>query len=277
MNINQIQNIRIKAIQEIKDETIFYTKATITKIEKKISRKRITFYNIAITDGLKKTTVCLSPEHFEQDIQDYEKKILDDYEPCYRINDEIDLSNFINIPCSMKLKCIQSKDTSTMNYFLLEINKVKSMSFKYTNNSKANKAANIMCNKEDIENIQSTEIYTGSIDYRIALENISIFEELVFQDKAAEIIIYNLDNEILDVYKKIFDFIARGGNLIYHVGGIIKKQTPEKIQSLKYEKELLKDIRYRFFGCFGGFGNFNEEREICSIIFNERDRLKKIN
>ena len=270
-----MKNIRIKAIQEIQDELVLYTKATITHINTKITRKGIVFYTIVITDGLKKITVWILPKYFEQEMPAYKNKSVDDYgHPNYKINDKIDLINFINIHSSMKLKCVKSKDMLSMDYFLLRIEKEKIMTFKYTTTNEINKNSDILSTKKNIEDIQNFENYKGYIDYKIALENISIFEELVFQNTTAEIIIYNLDEEMLETYKKIFNFIANGGNLIYHKGGIVKRLTLKRQQELKYKKELLKDMRFRFHGCFVGSGNYTQEHEICSLIFEERDKFQ---
>lgn len=110
------------------------------------------------------------------------------------------------------------------------------------------------------------------------MKNVSLFEELSFQDYSAEITIYNLDEEIIDVYKKIFDFIANGGYLIYHTSGIVKRHSPEKSRRLAYERKILKDLKQIFYGCFGRSVNYEQEKEICFLIFDERVRfiIKKI-
>lgn len=126
---------------------------------------------------------------------------------------------------------------------------------------------NIINTKECIENISNTKYYQGYIDYRFALENITLFEKLVTENIKAKITIIKLHDEILDTYKNIFDFIASGGNLVYHYGGIMKKHKPVTEKKLAMKRELLKDIRHRRHGCIiGNLPNYEIEKEICSIM-----------
>jgi len=134
---------------------------------------------------------------------------------------------------------------------------------------------NIIETKECIENIAKNKYFEGYIDYRFALKNITLFEKLVQDNIKAEITIVNLHDEIIDTYKKIFDFIAKGGNLIYHTAGIVKKHTPQKTKELSVKREILKDMKHIWHGCIiGDVSTYYEERKICSLIFNERQRLK---
>ena len=149
------------------------------------------------------------------------------------------------------------------------------MTFKYVSGTLNREDSSIIQNKKCIENIRNIENYKGYIDYKIALENISLFEELSFQDNSAEITLYNLDEEIVDIYKQIFEFIANGGYLIYHSGGIVKRHSPEKTRRLAYERKTLSDLKQIFHGCFGRSVNYSQEKEICSLIFDERDRLNR--
>ena len=271
-----MKNIKIKEILKIKDEKEIYTKAIITGITTKISKKGITFYIIEIADELRKITVCLSPEYFEQEIKTYANEPVGNHkvEPRYKVNDNFELINFINKPCSMKIKCVMSKDMSSMNYFLCSIQEANKMTFRYITDKLSNEANNIIKNKECIEDIHNIKNYKGYIDYKIALENVSLFEELSFQDNSAEITLYNLDEKIVDVYKQIFEFITNGGYLIYHTGGIVKRHSPEKTRRLAYERKMLSDLKQIFHGCFVRSVNYKQEKEICSLIFDERDRLK---
>jgi len=271
-----MENIKIQEVLNIKDEKEIYTKAIITAITTKISKKGITFYIIEITDELRKLTVCLSPEYFEQEIKTYASKPITGHtrESRYKVNDNLELINFINKPCSMKIKCVMSKDMSSMNYYLCTIQKPNKMTFKYVTGKLNREPSNILETKECIEDINNIENYKGYIDYKIALENVSLFEELSFQDNSAEITLYNLDKEIVDIYKQIFEFLANGGYLIYHSGGIVKRHSSEKTRRLAYERKMLSDLKQIFHGCFVRSVNYKQEREICSLIFDERERLK---
>lgn len=270
-------NIKIKAILNIKDEKEVYTKAIITGITTKISRKGITFYIIEIADELRKITVCLSPEYFEQEIKTYANKPIIGHtrEPRYKVNDNLELINFINKPCCMKIKCVMSEDNSSIKYFLCSIQEAKKMTFRYITENLSTEANNMIQTKEYIEDIHNIENYKGYIDYKIALENVSLFEELCLQDNCAEITLCNLDEEIVDIYKQIFEFIANGGYLIYHSGGIVKRHSPEKTRRLAYERKILSDLKQIFHGCFVRSVNYKQEKEICSLIFDERDRLNR--
>jgi len=83
------KNIKLKEILKINDEQEVYTKATITGITSKISKKGFAFYFIEIADELKTITVCLSPEYFEQEIKIYAHEPItdDELKPKYKIND----------------------------------------------------------------------------------------------------------------------------------------------------------------------------------------------
>jgi len=223
------KNIKLKEILNINQEQEVYTKATMTSITTKISKNGIAFYLIEIADELKTITICLSPEYFEQEIKIYTHKPITDHElkPKYKINDSLELVNFIETPSSMRIKCVMSEDMSSMHYFLCDIQKSKKITFSYKIDKLPKKYKNIIETRESIENIHMIDNYQDLIDYKIALENVSSFEELCFQDSNAEITLYNLNEEIIDIYKQIFEFIANGGYLIYHSGGIVKCHSPD--------------------------------------------------
>jgi len=267
------KNIKIKEILNIKEEKDIYTKATITDIVTKVTKKGMKFYIITIADELKKLTVCLAPEHFEQEIKKYPDEPITDDGPKLKINDDLKLSNLIGVSSSMKIKCAMSKDKSSMNYFLCSIQESKKIKFKYKTDSLPEEANYIVKNRESLENMHNTENYEGHMDYKIALENVSLFEELCFQDISAEIILYNLDEERIDIYKQIFEFIANGGYLIYHTAGVLKRHSPKKTRELNYKSLVLNDLKQIFHGCFVRAVNFEKEQEISSLIFDERVRL----
>lgn len=271
------KNIKIKEILSIKEEKEIYTKAIIASIQTKISRHGVTYYFLEIADELRKLTVCLSPEYFEQEIKTYANEPItnDECKPRYKVNDNLELIYFINKPCSMKIKCVMSKDMSSMNYFLCTIQKPNKMTFKYVTGTLNREVGSIVQTKECIEAIHNIENYKGYIDYKIALENVSLFEELCFQNNSAEITLYNLDEEIVDIYKQIFEFIANGGYLIYHTAGIVKRHSPEKARRLAYERKKLSDLKQIFHGCFVRSVNYAREKKICSLIFDERNRLNR--
>jgi len=81
--------------------------------------------------------------------------------------------------------------------------------------------------------------------------------------------------EIVDTYKHIFEFIANGGYLIYHTGGIVKRHSQEKTRRLAYERKMLSDLKQIFHGCFVRSINYEQEKEICSLVFDERNRLNR--
>lgn len=271
-----VKNIKIKEILKIKEEKEIYTKAIVTNVQTKLSKQGTKIYFIEITDELGKITVCLLPEYFEQEIKIYahEPIVNDELKPKYKINDNLDLSNFVRVPSSMKIKCVMSKDMNSMNYFLCNIQKSKKITFRYKTDYLPKKSDNIIKTRESIENIHRVENYKGYIDYKIALGNVSLFEELCFQDNRAEITLYNLDEEIVDIYKQIFEFIANGGYLIYHTAGIVKRHSPEETRRLAYKRKILSDLRGIFHGCFFDRVKHEEELEICSLIFDERIRLR---
>jgi len=246
------KNIKIKEILNIKEEKEVYTKAIITSIETKVSREGIVFYYLKVIDGLKNITVCLSPEHFEQEIKIYPNKQAQylEFKQRYKINDNLELIDFINKPSIMKIKCVMSRKKRSMNYFLCNIQKSNKMTFKYQIDNPPKEAKNIILTKECIKNIQNIQNYQGYIDYKFALENVTLFEELSFQNSNAEITLYNLNQELVDIYKEIFEFIANGGFLIYRTGGIIKYREPEKARKLAYKKRLLSDLKQVFMDAF---------------------------
>jgi len=270
-------NIKIKDILNNKEEKEIYTKATITDIVTKITKKGVQFYIITIADEFKQLTVCLAPEYFKQEIKEYPHKPITDDEPKYQINDDLKLSDFMGASSSLKIKCVMSKDKSSMNYFLCSIQASKKIKFKYKTDSLPKEANYIVKNRESLEKIHNIRNYKGYMDYKIALENVILFEELCFQDISAEIILYNLDEERIDMYKQIFEFIANGGYLIYHTAGVVKRHSPEKTRELKYKRQVLNDLKQIFHGCFVRAVNFEQERKICSLIFNERVRLLNAN
>jgi len=270
-------NIKIKEILNIKEEKEIYTKATITDIVTKITKTGIQFYIITIADELKILTVCLAPEYFEQEIKKYPSEPITDDGPILKINDDLKLSDLKGVSSSMKIKCVKHKNKNYMNYFLCNIEKTKKLIFKYETDSLPNESNYIIKTRESLENIHDAENYEGHIDYKIALENISLFEELYFQDISAEITLYNLTEEIIDIYKQIFEFIANGGYLISHTAGIVKRHSPEKTRELKYKRKVLKDLKHFFHGCFVRSINFEKEQEISSLIFDERVRLLNTN
>jgi len=271
-----MKNIKIKEILNIKEEKEVCTKATITAVTTKVSRKGITFYIIEIADELRKIKICLSPEYFEQKIQTYANEPITNHtvEPRYKVNDNLELIDFINKSSSMKIKCVMSEDNNSMSYFLCAIQKPNTMRFKYITGTLNEGASSIIQNKESIEDIHGVKNYKGYVDYKVALENVSLFEELCFQNSNAEITIYNLDEDIVDIYKQIFEFIVNGGYLIYHSGGIVKRHSPEKTKELVYKREILGDLKQIFHGCLIGSANYKREKEICSLIFNERIRME---
>ena len=272
------KNMKIKEILSIKDEKEVYTKAIITSIETKVSRKGIEFYYLEVADELKKTTVCLLPKHFEQEMKIYPNNPVQylKFKQRYKVNDNLELINFINKPSIMKIKCVMSRNKRSMNYFLCNIQKPHKMTFKYKTDNLPKESSSIIRTKECIENIQHIKNYQGYIDYKFALENITLFEELSFKNINAEITLYNLDKGLIDIYKQIFEFIANGGYLIYHSGGIVKRNKPEQARRLAYKRRLLSDLKQVFHGCLGKqSANYEEEQKICSLIFDERDRLTR--
>jgi sulfur carrier protein ThiS len=152
--------------------------------------------------------------------------------------------------------------------------KMNNLKFYYSKNSPIG-SKNIINTKECIKNIDRSKNFQGDIDYRFALQNITLFENLAQSNIKTEITIVNLHDEIIDTYKDIFNFIANGGKLIYHTFGIVKKQKPQTIKKLATKREILKDLKHVWHGCIiEANSDFYEERKICSLIFKERQRLK---
>lgn len=158
-----MENIKIKEILNIKEEKEAYTKAIITAITTKVSRQGVTYCFLEIADELRKITVCLSPEYFEQEIKIYLNKPItnDEQKPRYNINNSLELINFIKISSSMKIKCVMSKDMDTMNYFLCSTRKPNKMLFKYVTGTLNGGASSIIQDKESIKDIHSIENYKG--------------------------------------------------------------------------------------------------------------------
>jgi len=273
-----MKNIKLKELLNIKDEKEVYTKAVITSIETKVSKKGIQLYFIEINDDLEKMTIYMFPEYFEQEMKIYPNKPVQysEIKQRYKVNDNLELINFMNKPSIMKIKCLISDNKRSMDYLLCNIQKSHKMTFKYKTDNLPKESSNIIRTKECIENIQYIKNYQGDIDYKFALENITLFEELSFQDNKAEITLYNLDQGLVDIYKQIFEFIANGGYLIYHSGGIVKRHKPEQARRLAYKRRLLSDLKQVYHTCFRRkSANYEEEQKICSLIFDERDRLTR--
>ena len=112
-----------------------------------------------------------------------------------------------------------------------------------------------------------------SIHWKLALENITCFEEYVNTNKSVKVNIYGLNHSKIKSFEKIFHFISDWGHLIYHNRmGLMKKQSPEKKQKLKQKAELLSDLDYKGYACLGFKSTIRieNEREICELIYQER-------
>lgn len=72
------------------------------------------------------------------------------------------------------------------------------------------------------------------IDYKVSLEHISIFRKLVDTF---------IDKKSLKNYRKTFDYIADGVDLIHHFGGIVKKVSFNRNQENNLIREILKDFK----------------------------------
>ena len=112
--------MKIKETLSIKDEKEVYTKAIITSIETKVSKKGIQIYFIEITNELEKMTIYLFPEYFEQEMKLYPNKPVQysEFKQRYKVNDNLELINFINKPSIMKIKRIFPPTTKQIPLYI---------------------------------------------------------------------------------------------------------------------------------------------------------------
>lgn len=81
---------------------------------------------------------------------------------------------------------------------------------------------------------------------------------------------------LVDIYKQIFKFITNCGYLIYHIGGQIQRYTLEQRKKLVRKRKLLSNLKQVFHRCLRRPSiNYEQEQKICSLIFNERNRLNR--
>ena len=133
---------------------------------------------------------------------------------------------------------------------------------------------NVLFTKEELEKNACGHI---SIHWQLALENITYFEKLVNENREMTVAIYGLGEDQVERYRKIFQFISEWGHLIYHnhIGLVKKHKSLEKTKRLKLKAELLKDLDYKGYGCFGPKRSkkLEKEQEICNLIYEERKAL----
>ena len=117
------------------------------------------------------------------------------------------------------------------------------------------------------------------LDYKLALENICIFHGLVGTLKYnCSVLIVNLDEELVESYRLIFDYIANGGDLIYHSGGIVKKLSFEEKRKRTLINKVMKDFKQRRHGCIiVNTPNYIREREISELVLNIRLKILSSN
>lgn len=135
---------------------------------------------------------------------------------------------------------------------------------------------NVLFSKEELEKNTCDDI---SIPWQLALENIMYFEKIVNENREMTVTIYGLHENQAERYRKIFQFISEWGHLIYHnrMGLIKKHKSLEKTKRLKLKVELLKDLDYKGYGCFGPKRDKKTEKEqkICNLIYEERKAFVK--
>ena len=134
------------------------------------------------------------------------------------------------------------------------------LKFKYT--------TDIVENSDDILDLNQHL----TLDYKLALENISFFQKKVGTlKKDCTILIGNIDKDKLEDYRLIFNYISDGGDLIYHYGGIVKKPSLKKKKRDALIRKTLKDFRFMWHGCIGiRTKHYFKEKKICELILNIR-------
>jgi hypothetical protein len=100
---------------------------------------------------------------------------------------------------------------------------------------------------EEIKNIENYSTDKICIDYKVALENIKLFESMIAKDIEVIITIIDIPKERIQDIQSIFNLISSGGEIIYHKMGIVKKatDTQRKEQNLREKYQ----IPTKFHGC----------------------------
>jgi len=113
------------------------------------------------------------------------------------------------------------------------------------------------------------------LDYKLALEIICVFHGLVGTLKYnCSVLIGNIDEELVESYRLIFDHIADGGDLIYHYGGIVKNLSFEEKRKRTLINKVMKDFKYRRHGCLMvKTPNYIKEREISELVLSIRLKI----
>ena len=169
---------------------------------------------------------------------------------------------------------IQKRSRDTKFYALVDYKSFQTRKLKFILTTDYQARDNVLFTKEELEKNACGHI---SIHWQLALENITYFEKLVNENREMMVAIYGLHEDQVERYHKIFQFISEWGHLIYHnrIGLVKKHKSLEKTKRLKLKAELLKDLDYKGYGCFGPKRSkkLEKEQEICNLIYEERKAL----
>ena len=238
--------MKIAQIKHINKNMTLTAYGTAKQIKHLVSRKRVDFYFYNLRDNSGMIEAKFLPDVLMRKY-DFSKKVL-----------------------RLKIN-IKKRSRNTKLYSLVDFKSFKKRKLKFILTTDCEALGNTLFSKEELEKNVCDNI---SIHWQLALENITYFEKIVDDNKKVTVTIYGLNEDQVERYRKIFQFVSEWGHLVYHNRmGIIKKhKSLEKTKRLRLKAKLLKDLDYKGYACIGPKQDqkFIEEQEICNLIYEER-------